>query len=231
MNHEKFSYINIIPQIIREADSFIPSIAEEDFFGRSLLDTIATTSDRTRKSRLNAITKVLRLAVPQFSNLEFAKEESGRSHLQVKYNHFRPQGAYQREDQFSDGTLRLVGIIWALLDGSNLMLLEEPELYLHAEIVKQLPMFIANVQRNKNGEKRQVIISSHSYDLLNTDTIAPEEIVILKQGKEDTSAETANNVESVRAMLDAGFTPADAIIPQVTPKAIADGQLSLLDLL
>ena len=225
------SYVNIIPQLIRESDSFIPSNATEDFYGRNLLETIAATPEKSRHARLNAINRVLKMAVPQFSNLSYVPDEKGRPHLQVKYNHFRPQGAYQKEDQFSDGTLRLFGIIWAILDGDGLMLLEEPELYLHSEIVKQLPMFIANAQRLKSGEKRQVIISSHSYDLLNTDTISPEEIILLRQEKEDTTIELANTVESVNVKIDAGYTPADAVIPQVAPEGIRDGQLSLFELI
>lgn len=220
------AYVNVIPQLIRESDSFIPSDANEDFYGRNLLETIATTPERIRKSRLNSINKVLRMAVPQFSNLSFILDEKGRPHLQVKYKHFRPQGAYQREDQFSDGTLRLLGIIWAILDGEGLMLLEEPELYLHSEIVKQLPMFIASAQRQKKGGVRQVIISSHSYDLLNTDTISVDEIILLKQGKEDTTVEPANTIETVLEKIRAGYTPADAVIPQVAPEGIRDGQLS-----
>jgi hypothetical protein len=70
---------------------------------------------------LRSITRVLKLAVPQFSDLKYVLDGKGRPHLQVKYEHFRPQGAYQREDQFSDGTLRLFGIIWAILDSEGLI--------------------------------------------------------------------------------------------------------------
>ena len=164
------SYVNIIPQLIRESDSFIPAASAEDFYGRNLLENISAAPKKSRATKLNVINKILKLAVPQFSNLEYTQDEKGRPHLQVKYEHFRPQGAYQREDQFSDGTLRLLGIIWAILDGTGVLLLEEPELYLHSEIVKQLPMFIANAQKSKIAKNRQVIISSHSFDLLDTDT-------------------------------------------------------------
>lgn len=222
------SYVNIIPQLIRESESFLPSNAEEDFYGRNLLETIAVTNDKKRKSRLNTIGQILKMAVPQFSDLTYEPDKKGRPHLQVRYHHFRPQGAKQQEDQFSDGTLRLLGIIWAILDGEGLMLLEEPELYLHSEIVKQLPAFIANAQQ-KSKRGRQVIISSHSYDLLNSDTIAPEEIIILRQGKEDTSIEPANAVQSVLDKIEVGYTPADAVIAQVVPEGIRDGQLSLFE--
>lgn len=221
------SYVNIIPQLIRETDLFLPSNASEDFYGRNLLETISAASERVRKTRLKTINQVLKMTVPQLSDLAYIKDEKGRPHLQVKYEHFRPQGAYQREDQFSDGTLRLLGIIWAVLDGDGLMLLEEPELYLHSEIIRQLPMFIANAQKLKNGEKRQVIISSHSYDLLNTDTISPEEILLLRHEKEDTSIQLSSTIEAVNRKIDAGYTPADAVISQTAPKGILNGQLSL----
>ena len=120
---------------------------------------------------------------------------------------FPAAGRYQREDLFSDGTLRLFDIIWTILDGDGLMLLEEPELYLHSEIVRQLPMFIANAQKLKSGAVRQVIISSHSYDLLNTDTVLPEEILILKQEGEDTTIQLAGDVEAVTKKPDAGTRP------------------------
>lgn len=224
------NYVNIIPQLIRESESFIPSNAMEDFYGRNMLAHISETNKKTRDSRLKRIAKVLQMAVPQFSELDYVPDEKGHPHLRVRYDHFRQHGAFQNEDQFSDGTLRLIGIIWAILDGDGILLLEEPELYLHSEIVKQLPMFIAKAQKTQKGKVRQVFISSHSYELLNTDTISAEEIIMLNQGKEDTFIELANNVPSVNQKIDSGFTPAEAVIPHVAPKGIIEGQLSLFDL-
>lgn len=223
------SYVNIIPQMIKEAESFIPVSNDEDYYGRNLLSHISNAPKRTRESRLRKISEVLKLAVPQFSELTFAQDSDGRPHLQVRYEHFRPKGAIQQEDQFSDGTLRLVGLLWAILDGEGLMLLEEPENYLHTEIVRQLPMFIANAQKGKKGETRQVIIASHSFDMLNTDTVSLEEIAVLIQEKEDTVMNIAEDVPELREKIEAGFTPADAVVPHVKPRGIADGQLTLLD--
>lgn len=223
-----FVYTNIVPQLIKEP---VPkgTFTSDDYFGSSLLDIIASTPTRTRTSRINSINRVLRLAVPQFSDLEFIQDEKGRPHLQVRYETYRPRGVKQLEDQFSDGTLRLIGILWAISSGDGLLLLEEPELYLHTELVKQLPAFIARAQKQKNGQYRQVIISSHSFDILNTDTISPDEIAVLNPVGESTDIKLAANIEEVKTMIDAGFTPADAVIPYVAPKGILQGQLSLLD--
>lgn len=224
------SYVNIIPQLIRESDAFIPSVATEDFYGRNLLEKISETNKKTRNSRLKKISNVLQMAVPQLSDLEYKQDEKGRPHLIVRYEHFKPSESFQQEDQFSDGTLRLLGIIWAILDGDGLLLLEEPELYLHTEIVKQLPMFIAHAQKSKKGSIRQVFISSHSFELLNTDTISPEEIAMLTQGKEDIIVKMANEEEIINDKLDAGFTPAEAVITHVSPNGIIEGELSNYDI-
>jgi predicted ATPase len=63
----------------------------------------------------------------------------------------------------SYGTLRLLGLLWSLLEGDSLLLLEEPELSLNVGVVSKLSPLIYRLQRQK---KRQVIISTHSLELL-----------------------------------------------------------------
>lgn len=53
------------------------------------------------------------MAVPQLEDFELWLDIRGTPHLRGKYEHGRPQGAWQTEDQFSDGTLRLMGLLWA----------------------------------------------------------------------------------------------------------------------
>src|SRR6185312_11418750 len=112
---------------------------------------------------LRKIETALREAVPQLKNLTDMKDESGIPHLEAVYEHWRPNAGRQREDQFSDGTLRLIGLFWALLDGDAPLLLEEPELSLHSAIVSRLPGLFAALQRKR---KRQIFVSTHSADLL-----------------------------------------------------------------
>ena len=174
------------------------------------------TNKRTRDSFLRRINEVLQLAVPQLSNIDFVKDKSGVPHLEATYEHWRAKGAKQQESQFSDGTLRLIGFMWALLDGQETILLEEPELYLHSAIVKQLPEFIYNLQRRKN-RVRQVIISTHSYDILSSEGIGGEETLVLLPTKEGTEVVRAMDIADVKKYLDAGFTIAEAVIPKVAP--------------
>lgn len=93
---------------------------------------------KTRDSRLKKIGAALELAVPQFKELRFAPDKiNGRPHLEAKYSHYRPNAGWQREEQFSDGTLRLLALLWVLLEGDSLLLLEEPELSLNDAIVRR----------------------------------------------------------------------------------------------
>jgi predicted ATPase len=153
---ESFLYLHLIPQLVRHPEAFATPRLSEDPFGRTFLERVAKTPEKTRKSRLAKIEEALRLALPQLKNLTDTKDEMGVPHLEAVYEHWRPGAGKQREDQFSDGTLRLIGLFWSLLESDSLLLLEEPELSLNAGIVNQLPSLIYRLQRSR---KRQVILA------------------------------------------------------------------------
>ena len=135
-------YLHIVPQLVREPDRSVGR--RNDPFGGDFLEQIARTPEKTQKARLHRILEALRVAVPQLKELELWRDVRGTPHLRGKYEHWRPQGAWQTEEQFSDGTLRLMGLLWAVLDGSGPLLLEEPELSLHPEVVRFIPqMFVS----------------------------------------------------------------------------------------
>lgn len=215
------NYLHIVPQLIREADSYLITANKEDFYGRNLLERMAVTNENTRNAYLRRINAVLRIAVPQLEALTFVRDGKGVPHLEARYVHWRAKDAKQQEIQFSDGTLRLIGFMWALLDGTETILMEEPELYLHTAIVEKLPEFISQMQKRKGRARhRQVLVTTHSYDMLKGDSIAANEVVVLEPQAEGTRAITANNLEDVRKYLEAGFSMADAVIPKVAPKKI-----------
>ncbi len=212
-------YLHVVPQLVREAESYVLSSNKEDFYGRNLLERISRISAKTRNAYLRRISNVLQIAVPQLKQLEFIKDDRGIPHLQAKYQHWRQKGAKQQETQFSDGTLRLIGFMWALLDGTETLLLEEPELYLHTAIIKQLPEFISRFQRRKN-RLRQVIITTHSFDLLSGEGISPREVILLEPDNEGTKVSVAEQIDEVQRYLEAGFSMAEAVVPRVAPKNI-----------
>ena len=148
-------YLHIVPQLIREPDRSVGK--SKDPFGGDFLEQVARTLDKTQKARLRRILEALRVAVPQLKELELWRDVRGTPHLRGKYEHWRPQGAWQTEEQFSDGTLRLLGLLWATLDGTGPLLLEEPELSLHPEVVRFIPQMFARTQRRFG---RQILVST-----------------------------------------------------------------------
>lgn len=216
---QEIQYLHLVPQLVREADSFLISANKEDFYGRNLLEKMSKTPIKTRNAYFKKINEVLQIAVPQLKELKLENDKMGIPHLGAVYEHWRAKGAKQQESQFSDGTLRLIGFMWALLDGTETILLEEPELYLHTAIVKQLPEFISQLQRRK-GRIRQVLITTHSFDLLSGGGIGLSEVIVLEPSKEGTKTSVAKDLEDVRKYLEAGFSMAEAVIPKVAPKKI-----------
>ncbi|MDP2706580.1 MAG: AAA family ATPase, partial [Burkholderiales bacterium] len=217
---ESVRYLHIVPQLVREPDRSVGR--SNDPFGGDFLDQIAKTQERTRVARLNRIRDALRVAVPQLAEIELTRDDRGTPHLRVKYKHWRPQGAWQTEEQFSDGTLRLMGLLWVAMEGGGPLLLEEPELSLHPEIVRYLPQMFARVQRRTG---RQIILSTHSPDLLRDDGIGLDEVLLLRPGSEGTEVTPAGAFQEIRDLLLGGLTLADAVIPKTGP-ARAD-QLTL----
>ena len=108
------TYLHLVPQLLRFADSIQGRILEDDPFGQGFLERVARANEKTRRSRLLTIENALKIAVPQLEQLEFKRDPvTGRPHLQALYSHWRPKAGWQREDQFSDGTLRLLGLLWS----------------------------------------------------------------------------------------------------------------------
>jgi predicted ATPase len=219
---ESVLYLHLVPQLLRYPNAFSgPGIAG-DPFGRSFLERVAQTPQKTRKSRLRKIESALRLAVPQLTQLSDTKDETGVPHLEAIYEHWRFKGAKQREDQFSDGTLRLVGLLWALLEGDSLLLLEEPELSLNSGIVCKLPALMYRLQRQK---KRQIILSTHSFDLLSDKGIGGENVLLLTPSSVGTQIQVASSIEEVRALLEGGMSIAEAALPRTVPHQVHDLEL------
>ena len=123
-------YLNVLPQLVRQPERFVNNDLSGERFGSDFLERIARTQAKTQQSRLRRIEEALRIAVPQLRELKLTKDEYGFPHLEGLYEHWRPNAGRQREDQFSDGTLRLTGLLWAVMDGSGPLLMEEPELNL-----------------------------------------------------------------------------------------------------
>jgi predicted ATPase len=210
------TYLHLVPQLIKHGDQIGGRQMDSDPFGQAFMQRIAKTPEKTRAIRLNRIQKALATAIPQFEEIKFAMDEGGRPHLEAKYTHFRPNGSWQREDQFSDGTLRLISLFWLLLDGDSMLLLEEPELSLDEEIVRQFPRMIDLLYRARAKKRRQTIISTHSSALLDNAAIDARYVLRLEHDREATVIRSPTKEET--DLIRSGFTPAEVVLSKVHPK-------------
>ncbi|MCY4341264.1 MAG: AAA family ATPase [Gammaproteobacteria bacterium] len=219
---KSIKYLHIVPQLVREPDRSIGRT--NDPFGGNFLEQITKTHTRTRDARLKRIRQALSVALPQLEEIDLQRDHRGKPHLRGKYQHWRPRGAWQTEEQFSDGTLRLMGLLWAIMEKGGPLLLEEPELSLHPEIVRALPQMLARVQRKSN---RQILLSTHSPDLLRDEGIGLDETLLITPGKEGALIGPASAISEARHLLEGGLTLADIVIPKTRPAQVE--QLALFE--
>ena len=115
-----------------------------------------------------------------------------------------------------------MGLLWSLLESDSVLLLEEPELSLNGRIVKELAPLIYRLQYPKQG---QVILSTHSWDLLSDHGIGSEEVLLLMPNSKNTQIELAASFQEVRDLLEGEFNIADAVLPYTMPPNIEQWSL------
>lgn len=209
------TYLHLVPQLLKYGSKIGGNVIESDPFGQGFLQRIAASGEKTRDARLRRIQKALDKVVPQFKDLRFKKDDvTGLPHLEANFMHWRPTGAWQRENQLSDGTLRLIGLLWSLMEGNSLLLLEEPELSLNEEIVRHLPRVIHRIQ-TQTKTSRQVFITTHSEALLSDRSIPPEEVLRLATTPNGTEIKPLDAQEKI--MFASGLSVAEVLLASVKP--------------
>ncbi len=207
-------YLHLVPQLLKFSDQLSLRHLESDPFGQGFLEEISGTQKRTRDFRLRTIENILLKVIPNLEQLQFKKDETtGRPHLEMLYNHWRPNAGWQREDQFSDGTLRLLAMLWTLLSSNRMILLEEPELSLHKAIVEQIPRLLYTTRRRRRKSGGQILVCTHSEVMLSSKSIDGAFLMLQPgQGREATKIipPSDDDIEAMRS----GLSAADILLPQ-----------------
>jgi predicted ATPase len=213
---EQVLYLHLVPQLLKFSDQLSLRHLESDPFGQGFLEEIAGTLPRTRDFRLRNIERVLLKVIPNLEQLRFIQDNiTGRPHLEMLYNHWRPNAGWQREDQFSDGTLRLIAMLWTLLSSNSMILLEEPELSLHKSVVEQIPDLIYKTRQFRRKSGGQILISTHSEAMLSSQSIEGN-FLILKPGDAGEATSIVPPTKADIEAMQAGLSPADVLLPQTS---------------
>lgn len=216
-------YLHLVPQFIREQSRIdkLPS----DPFGSDFLEQVASTDANVRNERLNYIGRALTLVGTPIEKIELKRGNRNRPHIRAKFSNWRPNGIWMEEveGELSDGSLRLMGLLWAMMEETGLMLLEEPELSLHPEIIRKIPQLLVRAQTT-NG--RQILISTHSPEILYDEGIGLEEILLFIPTDDGTFVSPASSDDQAKLLLESGLPLADVVLPRTAPTTA--GQLNFL---
>ena len=198
-------YFHPVPQVIRGLTGNEIRIA--DPYGSDFIRQISETPKRTQEARLKRVQAALQRAIPEFEKLRLEPDSMGVPHLEAAYKNWRSHAAWQNETQFSDGTLRLLGLLWTLIatpgEKSSVLLLEEPELSLHSALVSELPSVLAEARRSSKGSV-QIFLSSHATEVVDDGTVNEDEVLVLLPGEDGTKGSLLSDCEGIEDYLDAG---------------------------
>ena len=210
----KVNYFHLVPQMIRYPQA---SGASPRAFGSSMIADMNATPVRTRQAWFRRIERALQSAVPGFETLRLEVDKAGQPHLIAGYRNWRRNPSEQNETDFSDGTLRLIGLLWTIISSpanGGVLLLEEPELSLNAAVVQKLVSLLAMAQR---GTSMQVILSTHSPELLDDEGIRSEEVLVLQVTSDATVANQLSEIAEVEAQISADLPLSEVVAELINP--------------
>lgn len=212
-------YFHLVPQIIRDPTR-VTGI-DDDPYGSDFIAQMNSVPPRSQKAWFRRMEAALRAAVPEFESLTLEVDTSGRPHLVAGYRNWRERPARQSEADFSDGTLRLIGLLWTLVSAparGGVLLLEEPELSLNSAVVRTLPAVLATAQRDRD---LQVVLSTHAPELLDEEGVRPEEVLVLRVTGDGTIATLLSQIDEVRGEIAADLPTSDIVGELISPPELA----------
>ncbi len=215
----KVRYFHLVPQVIRDPAGV--GSAVRDSYGSDFIAQMNALQPRTQAAWLRRIQSALRAAVPEFETLTLEIDPAGRPHMVAGYRNWRSRPSHQNETDFSDGTLRLIGLLWTLVSapaGGGVLLLEEPELSLNASIVRTIPTVLATAQRDRTT---QVLLSTHAPGLLDDEGMLPREILVLRVADDGTVAKLLSDISEVEAELAADLPKSEIVDGLISPQDLS----------
>ena len=230
---EKATYFHLVPQLVRHGAEIGGNRLEDDPFGQGFLERIAAADEKTRKFRLNKIQSALRKLAPHLKDVRFERDRStGAPRLKARFDNWRDGDAWQTEDQFSDGTLRIIGLLWSLMEYDSLLMMEEPEISFDSHLIMKLQMVISRFSHayfsTQSGlprtEDRQVIVTTHNADILNDIGVYGGEVFYITPTEKGSKVNCLLDDPGTRKVLEA-WVPPSVVAPFRNSKLYAPKHL------
>ncbi len=225
----RMGFYNLNPTAIRELQAADPAkvLSRDGGNITSILSRIESRKDDSVKRRIE---EYLEAVVPDIKGV-------GVKHLGPKEAiEFRQATASKDPWRFlaanmSDGTLRVLGVLVALFQARldvgrpiPLVGIEEPEIALHPAAANTLTSALLEASRNT-----QVLITSHSPDLLDHEAISSESILAVIAEKGETHVGPVDS-GSRKALRDGLYTPGELLrLNQLQPDPTVPRQAGLFD--
>lgn len=210
----EIEHFHVIPQLVRFGDQIGGKLMNNDPFGQNFIEKMFLESHAAKKAKIQRIEKSLKSLLPQIQKFNLIMDKkSGKPHLVVKLKGHEGNGMILQEDQLSDGTIRLISMLWICSGlSSHAVIIEDPELFLNDGVMNDFSAFFGkSMWESKN--RGQLFVSTHNSALLSNPGINPYGVVVVRTSQKDSKAEKMNRHEW--KVIDAGLSASDGALQSV----------------
>ena len=170
-------------------------------------------SDQQMDAVVDRIRPIMASVVPEVPNLSYQRMGLGTEVVFYSDTPVRGASGVYSHEQFSEGTLRLLGLLFDLATlprDTSVVLIEEPETFLQASVVRSLPSLLAEVAMNRDV---QMVISTHSPELIDSELVLPSQVLMLRSENGETTGEllSQSNDPRIKAVVSAGLPKSQGI--------------------
>ena len=195
-------YLNGVSTLPHSSRAYTPANSA------TIIHQIANADPVEREHKLEQVRHALQTLLPEITSLQIHQNEDAQS-PRLMVTHKQWCAGEPLDAQFSDGTLSLIAILWSLLETEGPLLIEHPENSMQTAILPHLAWAFA---RSGDPPHRQVLATTHAFDLLFDDGIAPEEVLIVTPSAGGSTVATGDDDVSAVAVAQAGGSAGELLI-------------------
>ena len=201
-------YIHPNPKkMLERADRYDPD------HGTGFFQHAGRFSDQQLDAVVDRIRPIMASVVPEIPNLSYQRMGLGTELVFYSDTPVRGASGVYSHEQFSEGTLRLLGLLFDLATlprDTSVVLIEEPETFLQASVVRSLPSLLAEVAMNRDV---QMVISTHSPELIDSELVLPSQVLMLRSENGETTGQllSESNDPRIKAVVSAGLPKSQGI--------------------